>query len=129
MFRQNKHGRRYFLMEKSIKRGEIYLADLRPVVGSEQGGVRPVVIIQNEKGNQYSPTTIIVTLSTCNKKSQMPTHVKIHKTHKNGLNSDSVALCEQLRTIDKQRIKDRIGMLDENTLGDVLSAVAVSLEM
>lgn len=114
---------------RRVERGEVYYADLRPVVGSEQGGIRPVLIVQNDIGNRYSPTTIVVALTTQVKKSNIPTHVNIHKNNNNGLKTDSVALCEQFRTIDKIRIKDKIGQVDEKTLNDVLAAIKVSLNM
>ena len=113
---------------KMIKRGEIYYADLRPVVGSEQGGIRPVLIVQNDSGNKFSPTTICIMLTT-KKKSNIPTHIEIHKDEKNGLLEDSVVLCEQMRTIDKSRLKDRIGYLDNKILQNVLNAMRVSLCM
>lgn len=113
----------------SIRRGEIYYADLRPVCGSEQGGIRPVLIVQNDIGNKYSPTTIVILLTTKNKKSNIPTHVLIHNNERNGLDKESVALCEQFRTIDKQRLKNKIGSLDECDLQNVLQAVKVSLSM
>jgi len=116
-------------IEKNIKRGEIYYADLRPVVGSEQGGIRPVLIVQNDKGNKYSPTTIVLTLTSQTKKSDIPTHVYIHSDRGNGLSLDSTVLCEQMRTIDKSRIKDRIGKVDGETLENVLHALKVSLDM
>ena len=112
-----------------IKRGDIYYADLRPVVGSEQGGIRPVLIVQNDIGNKHSPTTIVVTLTSRSTKSDLPTHVNIHSDIDNGLKSDSIALCEQFRTIDKCRLKDRVGHVDDNTLNSVLDAVKVSLAM
>lgn len=113
---------------KNIKRGDIYYADLRAgVVGSEQGGIRPVLIVQNDIGNKYSPTTIVVTLTSKSTKNELPTHVNIHSDIENGLKSDSIALCEQFRTIDKSRLKDRVGHVDGNTLDSVLNAVKVSL--
>lgn len=116
-------------MSREVKRGDIYYADLRPVVGSEQGGIRPVLVVQNDAGNKYSPTTIVVTLTTSEGKKKIPTHVDIQMDKTNGLKTDSVALCEQFRTIDKSRIKGRIGNVSENVLTDVLSAVKVSLAM
>ena len=113
----------------SVKRGDIYYADLRPVVGSEQGGIRPVLIVQNDIGNKFSPTTIVITLTTKTKKSNIPTHVDIHSDEYNGLKEDSIALCEQFRTIDKKRLKDKVGSVDNDTLTDVLNAVKVSLNM
>lgn len=116
-------------MKNYIKRGDIFYADLRPVVGSEQGGIRPVLIVQNDTGNKFSPTTIVVALTTKIKKSTIPTHIDIHSDDNNGLKSDSVALCEQFRTIDKCRLKDKVGHIDDETLNNVLSAVKVSLNM
>lgn len=113
----------------NIKRGDIFYADLRPVVGSEQGGIRPVLIIQNDIGNRYSPTTIVITLTSKTTKSSIPTHVDIHSSKNNGLKSDSVALCEQFRTIDKSRLKDKIGTVDNDTLINILDAVKISLSM
>ena len=113
----------------SVKRGEIYYADLRPVVGSEQGGIRPVLIVQNDIGNKYSPTTIVIALTTKTKKSNVPTHVDIHSNNINGLKEDSIALCEQFRTIDKERLKNKVGYVDNNTLDDILNAVKISLCM
>lgn len=112
----------------SIRRGELYYADLRPVVGSEQGGIRPVLILQNDVGNKYSPTTIIVALTT-KEKTNLPTHVMIHSSKENGLKTDSTAICEYFRTIDKSRIKDKIGHVDDDTLNSVMDAVKVSLAM
>lgn len=112
-----------------VKRGDIFYADLRPVVGSEQGGVRPVLIVQNDIGNRHSPTTIVIMLTTKNKKSNIPTHVEIHSNVNNGLKEDSVALCEQFRTIDKRRLKDKVGSVDDSTMNNVLDAVRVSLSM
>lgn len=114
---------------KNIKRGEIYYADLRPVVGSEQGGIRPVLIVQNDLGNKYSPTTIVVMLTSKSKKSNIPTHVEIHSDGMNGLEKDSIALCEQFRTIDKMRLKDKIGSVNGDTLNEVMNGLKVSLSM
>lgn len=113
----------------NVKRGDIFYADLSPVVGSEQGGIRPVLIVQNDIGNKHSPTTIVVSLTSKTNKSVIPTHVDIHSNYINGLKSDSVALCEQFRTIDKCRLKDKIGRVDEDTLNNVLYAVKISLSM
>ena len=106
--------------------GEIYYADLRPVVGSEQGGIRPVVILQNDIGNKYSPTTMVAIL-TSKKKNSLPTHVLIHKDGSNGLNTDSVLELEQIRTIDKRRIKDLVGRLSEEDCERIKTALMVSL--
>lgn len=107
-----------------IKRGDIYYADLRPVTGSEQGGVRPVLIIQNDKGNQYSPTVIAAAI-TCRKKRWMPTHVRIYRQA--GLNRNSCIMLEQVRTIDRTRLVRYIGRLDKRTMAAVDTALAVSL--
>ena len=113
----------------SVKRGDIYYADLRPVVGSEQGGVRPVLIVQNDIGNKYSPTTIVVTLTSKTTKANLPTHVNIKGTLLNGLKYNSVALCEQFRTIDKSRLKDRVGKVESENMDTVLNAMKISLGM
>lgn len=112
----------------NIKRGELYYADLRPVVGSEQGGVRPVLIVQNDAGNKYSPTTIIAAI-TSKTKNAIPTHVDIHSSEENGLKEDSTILLEQLRTIDKTRIIERIGNLNQDDLNRSMKALSVSLNM
>lgn len=112
-----------------IKRGDIVYADLRPVVGSEQGGIRPVLIIQNNLGNFYSPTTIAVVLTTKDKKSTLPTHVTLHKNQCEGLIDDSVIMCEQIRTIDKKRIREKVGRINEESLDEVMRAVKVSINM
>lgn len=110
----------------TIKRGEIYLADLSPVVGSEQGGQRPVLIIQNDIGNKYSPTVIIIAITAKISKSKLPTHVEIPaKGH--GLNKDSVILAEQIRTIDKKRLIQKIGKLDNKILDKVNESLYISL--
>lgn len=109
-----------------IKRGEIYYADLRPVVGSEQGGIHPVVILQNDVGNKYSPTTMVAIL-TSKSKSSLPTHVLIHKDEVNGLGMDSTLELEQLRTIDKRRIKDLVGKLSVEDCEKVREALRISL--
>lgn len=114
---------------KSVERGEIYYADLNPVIGSEQGGIRPVLIVQNDMGNRYSPTTIVIALSTKYKKTTLPTHVPLHKEQCDGLPYDSVILCEQMRTIDKRRIKDKIGNINHESLDSVMKAIKVSISM
>lgn len=113
----------------NIKRGEIYYADLRPVVGSEQGGIRPVLIVQNDVGNKYSPTVICTSITSKIIKANLPTHVAIHSSKENGLKVDSTVLLEQLRTIDKTRIKDKIGTISHNDLENVQNALRISLEM
>lgn len=110
----------------NIKRGEIYYADLKLAVGSEQGGIRPVLIVQNDVGNKYSPTTIIVSITSKIKK-PIPTHVDIHSSKENGLKEDSTILLEQIRTIDKSRIKNKIGQLGEEDFLNVMKALKVSV--
>ena len=111
-----------------IKRGDIYYADLRPVVGSEQGGIRPVLIIQNDIGNKHSPTVICAAITSKMNKAKLPTHVGLD-TRRCGIVRDSVILLEQLRTIDKQRLRERICHIDEELLGRVNQALMVSLEL
>lgn len=111
-----------------IKRGDIFYADLRPVVGSEQGGVRPVLIIQNDIGNRHSPTVICAAITSKMNKAKLPTHVEID-AGKYDIIKDSVILLEQLRTIDKKRLKDRVCHLDGEILSKVDRALAVSLDM
>ena len=109
----------------SVKRGDIYYADLSPVVGSEQGGLRPVLIIQNDVGNRYSPTVIAAAITSRMGKTRLPTHIDIH-ADKVGLAKDSVVLLEQIRTLDKRRLKEKMGHLDESLMQKVNSAIAVS---
>jgi len=109
-----------------IRRGEIYFAQLNPVVGSEQGGIRPVLVVQNDIGNQYSPTTIILAITSQINKAKLPTHVEL-RANKFGLDKDSVILGEQIRTIDKTRLKQRIAFLDEETMSKVDQAIEISL--
>ena len=109
----------------NIKRGDIYHADLSPVVGSEQGGLRPVLIIQNDIGNRYSPTVIAAAITSRMGKNRLPTHIDIH-ADRVGLAKDSVVLLEQIRTLDKRRLKERMGHLDDQTMQTVNSAIAVS---
>lgn len=109
----------------SVKRGDIYYADLSPVVGSEQGGLRPVLIIQNDVGNRYSPTVIAAAITSRMGKNRLPTHIDIH-ADKVGLAKDSVVLLEQIRTLDKRRLKEKMGHLDESLMRDVNTAIAVS---
>lgn len=111
-----------------IKRGEIYFAQLNPVVGSEQGGIRPVVVVQNDIGNQYSPTTIILAITSQINKAKLPTHIEL-KAKEYGLEKDSVILAEQIRTIDKTRLKQRIASLNEETMQKVDQALMVSLSL
>jgi len=109
-----------------IKRGDIYYADLSPVVGSEQGGVRPVLIVQNNVGNKFSPTVIAAAITSQINKAKMPTHIEIGAADY-GLSKDSVILLEQVRTIDKKRLKERIGHLNENLMNRVNEAIEISL--
>lgn len=109
----------------SVKRGEIYYADLSPVVGSEQGGVRPVLIVQNDVGNKHSPTVIAAAITSQRDKSKLPTHIEV-QADKCGLARDSVVLLEQIRTIDKKRLKDKMGELDLNSMNKVNTALSIS---
>ena len=111
-----------------IQRGDIYYADLRPVVGSEQGGVRPVLIIQNDVGNKHSPTVICAAKTSQMHKAKLPTHVEL-KCKEYALAKDSVVLLEQLRTIDKKRLKDKVCHLDNNILLKIDKALEISLEL
>ena len=109
-----------------IKRGELYYADLSPVVGSEQGGVRPVLVVQNDVGNRYSPTVIAAAVTSKINKARLPTHIELSaRTY--GLAKDSVVLLEQIRTIDKRRLKDRIGLLSDQMMNRVDDALLISL--
>ena len=109
----------------SVKRGDIYYADLSPVVGSEQGGLRPVLIIQNDVGNRYSPTVIAAAITSRMGKTRLPTHIDIY-ADKAGLAKDSVVLLEQIRTLDKQRLKEKMGHLDDGMMSEINNAIAVS---
>ncbi len=109
----------------NIKRGDIYYADLSPVVGSEQGGLRPVLIVQNDIGNRYSPTVIAAAITSRMGKTKLPTHIDIYASEV-GLAKDSVILLEQIRTLDKRRLKEKMGHLDERVMGRVDGAIAVS---
>lgn len=109
-----------------IKRGEIYFAQLNPVIGSEQGGIRPVLIVQNEIGNQYSPTTIILAITSQINKAKLPTHIELAAADY-GLEKDSVILAEQVRTIDKSRLKQRIAVLSAEKMNKVDNALLISL--
>ena len=109
----------------TIKRGDIYYADLSPVVGSEQGGVRPVLIVQNDVGNKYSPTVIAAAITSQRDKTKLPTHIKVD-ADESGLAKDSIVLLEQIRTIDKQRLKERMGRLDNGSMNMVDRALSVS---
>lgn len=110
----------------SIKKGDLYFADLSPVLGSEQGGVRPVLVVQNDVGNKYSPTIIVAAITSKINKTDLPTHV-ILPAEDNGLSKNSVVLMEQLRTIDKSRLKERIGTIDKTRIPEVNEALSVSL--
>ncbi|WP_101846928.1 type II toxin-antitoxin system PemK/MazF family toxin [Halobacillus sp. Marseille-P3879] len=109
-----------------VKRGDVYFADLSPVVGSEQGGVRPVLILQNDIGNRFSPTVIIAAITAQIQKAKLPTHVEID-AEKYGFERNSVILLEQIRTIDKQRLTDKITQLDDPMMNQVNEALQISL--
>lgn len=109
----------------SIKRGEIYYADLSPVVGSEQGGIRPVLIVQNDVGNKHSPTVIAAAITSQKEKAKLPTHIDLNSGNC-GLAKDSVVLLEQIRTIDKKRLRERMGELDTTSMTQINSALTVS---
>ena len=111
-----------------IKRGDIFYADLRPVVGSEQGGIRPVLIIQNNVGNRHSPTVICAAITSKMNKAKLPTHIEIN-AELYGIEKDSVILLEQLRTIDTRRLKDKVCHLDDAMLDKVNHALEISLEL
>lgn len=111
---------------QNIKRGELYYADLSPVIGSEQGGVRPVLVVQNDVGNRYSPTVIAAAVTSKINKAKLPTHIELSASVY-GLAKDSVVLLEQIRTIDKRRLKDKIGLLSEQTMMRVDDALLISL--
>ena len=113
------------VVEPIVKRGEIYYADLSPVVGSEQGGVRPVLIVQNDTGNRHSPTVIAAAITSQTGKAKLPTHIEL-SAQSYGLSRDSVILLEQIRTIDKSRLRERMGKLDNDTMTKVDNAIAVS---
>jgi len=108
-----------------IKRGDIFYADLSPVIGSEQGGVRPVLIVQNDIGNKYSPTVIAAAITSQINKAKLPTHIEI-SAMEYGLSKDSVILLEQIRTIDKMRIREKIGRLDDELMEKVNDAISIS---
>lgn len=111
-----------------VKRGEIFYADLSPVIGSEQGGIRPVIIIQNDIGNRYSPTVIVAAITSQINKAKLPIHVEI-SSEEYGLNRDSVVLLEQIRTLDKRRLKEKIGHMTEADMKKVDKALAISLNL
>ncbi len=112
-------------MNEQIKRGDIYYADLSPVVGSEQGGIRPVLIVQNNVGNRYSPTVIAAAITSQVNKAKMPTHIELG-ARSFGLTRDSIVLTEQIRTLDKKRLREKMGTLDEAHMQSVDEALAVS---
>ena len=112
-------------MEKEVKRGEVFYADLSPVVGSEQGGIRPVLIVQNDVGNRYSPTVIAAAITSKQDKTNLPTHIGL-KAGTGGLTRDSVVLLEQIRTLDKKRLRERMGRVDGAVMEKVDAAIAVS---
>ncbi len=109
----------------SVRRGDIFYADLSPVVGSEQGGLRPVLIVQNDVGNKYSPTVIAAAITSRMSKTHLPTHIDIY-AEQVGLQKDSVVLLEQIRTIDKRRLKEKMGHLDDNVMSAVDNAISIS---
>lgn len=109
-----------------IKRGELYYADLSPVIGSEQGGIRPVLIVQNDIGNRYSPTVIAAAITSQLNKAKLPTHIELD-SEQYGLNKNSVVLLEQIRTIDKTRLKDKIGELPADIMTKINEGLLISL--
>lgn len=112
--------------QKTVIRGDLYYADLSPVVGSEQGGVRPVLVIQNNLGNRHSPTVIVAAITSRTTKALLPTHIGINQSS-DGLKQDSTVLTEQIRTIDRRRLREYIGHLDPKQMGAVNEAVMISL--
>ena len=118
---------RYYLTErimKDIKRNEIYYADLSPVIGSEQGGIRPVLVIQNDVGNKFSPTTIVAAITSRQNKAKLPTHIEITE---DVFEKESIVLLEQIRTVDKRRLKEYVGKLDNGTMERVNKAISISV--
>lgn len=111
-----------------IRRGDIYYADLRPVIGSEQGGIRPVLVVQNEAGNKHSSTIICAAITSKMNKAKLPTHVELD-SNKYDLVKDSVILLEQIRTIDKKRLREKVCQLDEDIMKKVNKALLISLEL
>ncbi|MBR1483219.1 MAG: type II toxin-antitoxin system PemK/MazF family toxin [Ruminococcus sp.] len=109
----------------NIRRGDIYYADLSPVVGSEQGGIRPVLIVQNNIGNRFSPTVIAAAITSRQSKAKLPTHIPLH-ADTSGLSKDSVVLLEQIRTIDKRRLKEKMGSVDAGAMNAVDNAISIS---
>lgn len=112
-------------MCERLKRGDIYYADLSPVVGSEQGGVRPVLIVQNNVGNKFSPTVIAAAITSQQSKANLPTHIPLH-ANTSGLAKDSVVLLEQVRTIDKKRLKEKMGSIDDDSMSAINDAISIS---
>ena len=111
-----------------VKRGDIFYADLSPVIGSEQGGIRPVISMQNDIGNRYSPTVIVAAITSQINKAKLPTHVEI-SSEEYGLNRDSVVLLEQIRTLDKRRLKEKIGHMTDSDMEKVNKALLISLSL
>ena len=109
----------------TIRRGDIYFADLSPVIGSEQGGVRPVLVVQNDVGNRYSPTVIAAAITSQKEKANLPTHIRLDADH-SGLQRDSIVLLEQIRTLDKRRMKEKMGTLQEDSMQEVDRALSIS---
>jgi len=110
-----------------IRRGDIYYADLRPVVGSEQGGIRPVLVVQNDVGNRHSPTVIVAAITSKMHKAKLPTHIELPKRY--GIEKDSVILLEQVRTIDKSRLREKVCHLDQEILSSVNQALLISFAL
>ncbi len=109
----------------NVRRGDIYYADLSPVVGSEQGGIRPVLIVQNDVGNRFSPTVIAAAITSQKDKARLPTHIQLNSTG-SGLARDSIVLLEQIRTIDKRRLKEHMGRLDDQSMNRINQALEIS---
>lgn len=109
----------------TVKRGDIYYADLSPVIGSEQGGMRPVLIVQNDVGNKFSPTVIAAAITSQRDKAQLPTHIQL-SSQSCGLSKDSVVLLEQVRTIDKKRLKEKMGRIEDTAMGEIDKALTIS---
>ena len=112
-------------MDENVKKGDIFYADLSPVIGSEQGGMRPVLIVQNDVGNKHSPTVIAAAITSQKNKARLPTHIEL-SARSYGLSKDSVILLEQIRTIDKKRLKEKMGRIDDRLMDRVDNAIAVS---
>ena len=125
-------GKGYFFrrsvnfVDTNVRRGDIYYADLSPVVGSEQGGVRPVLIIQNDTGNRYSPTVIAAAITSQTGKARLPTHIDLPLTENCGLTRNSMVLLEQVRTLDKRRLREKMGHVEEGVMEKIDTAIAVS---